>query len=299
MEYRTPQLKGPSPAPSAEGAGAVREIVCRSILSPSRIPGADYSINPYIGCLHACVYCYARYMRRWSGHEEPWGTFADAKINAVRVLVRQLRRTRPSRIYLSSVTDPYQPPERRYRITRGILETRAPLPHSVGIQTKSALVTRDIDLLRAFRDVSVTVTITTNDPRAAALLEPGAPPVAERLRALETLAAAGIDTAVFIAPAIPLVAERGIAPLARLLAAAGVRRVLLDDLHYLPRLAGRLIPALRACVPEAAQRLCRRVEDCPQQTARIVLECCRAHGIRCDVLFPLRGGSRSARNDGG
>ncbi len=298
MEYRTPQLKGPSPAPSAEGAGAVREIVCRSILSPSRIPGADYSINPYIGGLHACVYCYARYMRRWSGHEEPWGTFADAKINAVRVLVRQLRRTRPSRIYLSSVTDPYQPPERRYRITRGILETLAPLPHSVGIQTKSALVTRHRPpprLPRRLRDRH------HHDERSA------------RRRPARTRRPAGGGAAAgprdarrggdrhggLHRPGDP--ARRGARhrPLARFLAAAGVRRVLLDDLHYLPRLAGRLIPALRACVPEAAQRLCRRVEDCPQQTARIVLECCRAHGIRCDVLFPLRGGSRSARNDGG
>jgi|LAHU01.1.fsa_nt_gb hypothetical protein len=105
MEYRTPHPKGPSPARSAEGGGAprplpagareraaaVREIACRSILSPSRIPGADYSINPYIGCLHACAYCYARYMQRWSGHEEPWGTFADAKVNAVRKIALNKR----------------------------------------------------------------------------------------------------------------------------------------------------------------------------------------------------------------
>lgn len=288
----------PDACPSAPGA-ALREIDCRSILSPSGIPGADYSINPYVGCLHACAYCYAHYMQRWSGHEEPWGTFVDVKVNAVRVLIRGLRRTPPSRIFMSSVTDPYQPPERRYLLTRRILEALAPLPHSIGIHTKSALVTRDLDILRSCRDVSVTFTIVTGDPSAARRLEPGAPPVAARIRALEALARAGIETAVFIAPVIPFVTERGIGELIRDLAGAGVRRVTLDDLHYLPRLAGRLVPALRACDPSLPARVFRAGKDCYQQTARIVLECCHGHEIRCDVFFqspadtrPLNGGAR-------
>ena len=269
------------PAPGA----AVREIACRSILSPSGIPGYDYSINPYVGCLHACAYCYAHYMQRWSGHEEPWGTFVDVKANAVRVLVRALRRTPPSRIFMSSVTDPYQPPERGRLLTRRILETLAPLPHEIGIHTKSALVARDIDILRSCRDVSVTFTIVSGDPGAARRLEPGAPPVAERIRALGALARAGIETAVFIAPVIPFVTERGIAELVGALAGAGVRRVMLDDLHYLPRLAARLAPALRACDPSLPGRVFRAPKDCYQQTGRIVLELCRRHGIRCDLLF--------------
>ena len=278
-------MRSPTDAGAPAPGAILREIACRSILSPSRIPGADYSINPYVGCLHACAYCYAHYMQRWSGHEEPWGAFVDVKMNAVRVLIRALRRTPPSRIFMSSVTDPYQPPERRYLITRRILEALAPLPHSIVIHTKSALVTRDLDILRSFRDISVTFTIVTGDAGAVRLLEPGAPPVPERIRALDMLARAGIDTSVFIAPVIPFVTERGIEGLIRGLAGAGVRRVMLDDLHYFSRLAGRLIPALRAYDASLPARVARATKDYYQQTGRIILECCRGHGIRCDVFF--------------
>ncbi|MCX6357022.1 MAG: radical SAM protein [Candidatus Aureabacteria bacterium] len=258
------------------------EKICRTIMSPSGIPGSDYSINPYTGCTHACAYCYARYMQRYSGHREPWGTFVDAKVNAPAVLVREVRRMRPgTSIFISSVTDPYQPVEARYRITRRTLEILAPLPFSVGIHTKSALVEDDLDLLRSFRDISVTFTIVTADERSARCLEPGASPIGERVRVLKLLADAGIATAVFIGPVIPYVTERSLDSLLEGIALAGVREVMLDDLHYAGRLGDRLFPAMRAIDSSLPARLRALPQDYSQQISRIVLEFCRSRHMRC------------------
>ncbi|MDD5557418.1 MAG: radical SAM protein [bacterium] len=266
------------------GGVSPREVYCRSILSRSGIPGFDWSINPYTGCLHDCAYCYALYMRRFTGHREPWGRFLDVKLNAPRILARALRRTPPSSIFMSSVTDPYQPAERRYELTRRLLEILAPLPHALSIHTKSSLVTRDIDLLRRCREPSVTFTIVTADERAARCLEPGASPVGERIRALERLARAGVRTGVFIAPVIPYVTERRLEGLLAALARAGVREVGVDDLHYADRIASRLLPALRAWSDEAARRYLRTPRNYTQHLGRYVLQCCRALGIRCTAL---------------
>jgi DNA repair photolyase len=262
-----------------------REIACRTILSPSGIPGADYSINPYVGCMHACAYCYAHYMQRYSGHDEPWGSFVDVKVNAPKVLIRQLRRIQPASIFMSSVTDPYQPPEKRARITRSILEILAPLPHSLGIHTKSSLVTRDIDILSHFKDVSVTFTIVTGEEDAAKCIEPRASTVGERLKALEDLARAGIETSVFIGPIIPFVTEKNIERLLAKLSNAGVRRIMLDDLHYFSRIRERLLPALYAYDRVAAHRAPRVTKHYYQQVAQIILTFCRAHDMECAVFF--------------
>jgi DNA repair photolyase len=262
-----------------------REIACRTIISPSRIPGADYSINPYVGCVHACAYCYAYYMQRYSGHNEPWGSFVDVKVNAPRVLIRQLRRIPRASIFMSSVTDPYQPPEKCARITRSILEILAPLPHSIGIHTKSSLITRDIDVLGGLKDVSVTFTVVTGEEDAARCLEPRASKVSERIKALESLARAGIETSVFIGPIIPFVTEKNIDKLLARLADAGVKRIMMDDLHYLSRIKDRLLPALHAYDKDVAQRVPRATRRYYQQVAQTVQKFCRAHGMGCSVFF--------------
>ena len=100
----------------------VREIECQSILTKSGIEVVDYALNPYVGCGHGCVYCYARFMKRFTGHKEEWGEFVDVKINAAEVLARQMRRAKRGNIAFGTVTDPYQPLERKYEITRACLE---------------------------------------------------------------------------------------------------------------------------------------------------------------------------------
>jgi len=98
----------------------VREIYARSILSKSRV--FDYVINPYIGCQHGCTYCYARFMKRFTGHKEPWGEFVDVKINAPGLLHQEIYKKPPGRVWISGVCDPYQPLEATYELTKKCLE---------------------------------------------------------------------------------------------------------------------------------------------------------------------------------
>jgi DNA repair photolyase len=189
-------------------AVAVREILAKSVLTRSRIPGEDYCVNPYVGCAHACRYCYASFMKRFTGHRSPWGSFVDARVNAPEVLERELGRARPGSVMLSSVTDAYQPLEGRYRLARRCLELLLRHGFSVDVLTKSPLVLRDLDLLRGAEGVSVGLTVTTDDDRVRRVFEPGAPPIGARLQALRKLREAGVSTYVFVGPLLPMDPER-------------------------------------------------------------------------------------------
>ena len=181
----------------------IREKEVKSILSKSGIPGVDYCLNPYVGCAHGCKYCYATFMKRFTGHTEPWGTFVDIKVNAPEVLQRQLKRAARGYVMISSVTDPYQPLEEEYGLTRRCLEILLKHQFPVGILTKSPLVLRDLDLIRQFDDIEVGITITTDDEVIKKIFEPGTPPIAARIQALKELHDRGISTYVFIGPLLP------------------------------------------------------------------------------------------------
>ena len=140
----------------------VQEIKVRGILSKSKLPGVDYVINPYRGCQHACVYCYAIFMQKFDGHSEPWGTYVDIKSNALELLTPQLAKCRNRTVYLSSVCDPYQPVEAEYQLTRQILKQLITAQPQLTVQTKSALVIRDLDLLTQFKNCSVGMTIVVS-----------------------------------------------------------------------------------------------------------------------------------------
>ena len=205
----------------------VKEVQARSILNKSQI--FDYCVNPYTGCQVNCRYCYARlFMKRYSGHKEPWGEFVDVKINAPEVLGKQLRRAKKGTVWISSVCDPYQPLEAKYELTRRCLKELLEAQFPVNIQTKSKLVLRDLDLFKNFEDIEVGFTITTNEEKTAALFEPGAASVAERLKALEKLHTSGIRTFAFIGPLLPGKPEKLVADLSSL-----VDKVFIDRMNYL------------------------------------------------------------------
>lgn len=176
----------------------IREIGSRDYLAKSKL--GDLCINPYAGCEHACIYCYAYYMARWSGHEgEPWGSFvdvkwADKKIDHARIKGRNLQ--------IGTVTDPYQPVEKRYRVTRWILEQLVGAECNLQVITKGALVTRDIDLLKEISktsDLRVMMSINTLDEQVRQTLDLSSS-VEDKLAALKALSDADIKTGVFIAP---------------------------------------------------------------------------------------------------
>ncbi|RLI98397.1 MAG: radical SAM protein [Candidatus Aenigmatarchaeota archaeon] len=179
----------------------VKEVKCRSVLNASKLPGIDYCINPYTGCGHGCRYCYADFMRKYAKRPEAWGSFVDVKVNAPDVLRKQMRSMSEGTVYFSSVTDPYQPLERKYELTRRCLGVLAGHGFSVSIQTKSALVLRDMDMIKGFKSIEVGFSICMND-HDAARLEPGADPPSERIKALKNIHSKGVRTYVFLAPVI-------------------------------------------------------------------------------------------------
>jgi DNA repair photolyase len=179
----------------------VTEKNVKSILSKSKI--YDYVINPYTGCQHGCSYCYARFMKRVTGHQEPWGEFVDVKINAVDLLRSEVTRKKRGRVWVSGVCDPYQPLEAKYKLTRQCLEILAKNNWPVIIQTRSPLVLRDMDILSEMPDVEVGLTVTTADENIRKLFEPVAPPIGDRLKALDELHKAGVRTYAMIAPMLP------------------------------------------------------------------------------------------------
>jgi DNA repair photolyase len=198
----------------------VEDRLAKSILTASKIPGMKYALNPYVGCAHACRYCYVRLMQRFFGHRgETWGSFVDVKQNAPRLLIKELTRKRKGTVMLASATDPYQPLENRLKITRACLELLADARFPVSVLTKSALIIRDLDLLKDVDDLSVGITVTTDDERVRRVMEPRASSIPDRLIALEALAGAGLSPHVFIGPILPMdpkaLAKR-LEPLARL-----------------------------------------------------------------------------------
>lgn len=224
---------------------SLKQITCKTALSPSQLPGLDYTLNPYLGCEHACVYCYAPYTLHYSG-EEPWGTFVSAKMNIPSILEREARKKKRGVVGISTVTDPYQPAEAKLQLTRRCLEVLLAKDFPICIQTKSALVTRDIDLIRMFRTKEVGFTVTTLDDHIKAILEPGASLPAKRLKALRELSDAGIPVWAFVGPMIPGVIDEDSLP--AILAAikeAGVERVMFDRLRLKPGMWARLEPYLR------------------------------------------------------
>ncbi len=186
------------------------EIQCKSILQKSRLPESPYCLNPYVGCTHRCRYCYARFMRRFTGHsEEEWGSFVDVKVNSPEVLARQLKRTHViGPVLIGSVCDAYQPVEKRYGITRACMKLLVEHGVSFSVLTKSRLVTRDIDILKKGKDkVSVGISLPILEEGFRKVFEPGTSKVQERLNALKELHAHGIKTYVFIGPMLPNVTD--------------------------------------------------------------------------------------------
>ena len=202
----------------------VREIYPRSILSKSKV--FDYVVNPYIGCQHGCTYCYARFMKRFTGHKEPWGEFVDVKINCPDLLQHQINKSLPGMVWISGVSDPYQPLERTYKLTRKCLEILVRHDWPITIQTKSPLVLRDVELLRRSDKIQVGLSVATADDGVRQLFESNAPSIKERIKALEELHLAGITTYAMIAPMLPGAEELAVG------LSGKVDYVLVDRMNY-------------------------------------------------------------------
>ena len=248
----------------------VREVQAKSILNKSKI--FDYCVNAYTGCQVNCRYCYARlFMRRYSGHSEPWGAFVDVKVNAPEVLSRQVIRAKKGAVWLSSVCDPYQPLEEKYRLTRQCLSILAEAGFPANVQTKMTLVLRDLDIIEKFERIEVGMTLTTDDERIARMFEPGASPVGERIAAVEKIHSRGIRTFAFVGPLLPGGPENLVSALA-----GKVDKILVDRMNYMETVVGLY---RRLGLSEAATDRFFR-----EQAKGIAREAAR-HGLPCELLF--------------
>lgn len=177
----------------------IKEIKAKGILTKSNLPVSDYSANTYVGCTHACKYCYASFMKRFTQHVEPWGEFLDIKYWSA---IKNSTKYKDKEIFLGSVTDPYNPQEKIYERTRILLKELKGSGIKLSIQTKSDLVLRDIDLIKSFPNARVGFSINTLDENFKNDMDK-AVSIKRRLSAMKQLHDAGIRTSCFISPIFP------------------------------------------------------------------------------------------------
>ncbi|MBN9122681.1 MAG: radical SAM protein [Planctomycetes bacterium] len=183
-------------------------IESRSIFSPAtgfiRRGGFEWTCNPYVGCTFGCAYCYAAFLPQNRRPPAEWGKWITAKKNAAELARKQARKVAGQCVYMSSVTDPYQPVERSLMLTRGILESLTPHQPRLTVQTRGPLVARDIDVLKDFRSLRVNVSVPTDSERVRRMFEPKAPPLETRWEAMRQLKDAGIAVGVCVTPTLPV-----------------------------------------------------------------------------------------------
>ena len=259
------------PPRSFEGV-LVERGQARSILTRSRVPTMDLAINPYTGCGFGCSYCYAVFMCRSLGRPvDDWGRVFRAKTNLREVLGRELRRHKgaDARIFISSVTDPYQPVEKELRLTRAALEeldASRRKPARVMVMTKSPLVLRDADLLGRLK-ADVGVSLAPLDDELGPFLEPRSPPIEARLRALKGLVEAGVKTYAFVGPIFPHLSEQP-ARVERLFEGvygAGTREVYVAWLNLRHQARQRLLANLRGAPRNLVAKYYLRPDGGPKQ----------------------------------
>lgn len=272
------------------GRMKITEVECKSALTPSGL--ADYALNCYVGCQHNCLYCYARFMKRFTGHEEPWGGFVDVKINAPQVLRRQLKRAGKGRVFLSSVCDAWQPLEDKYRLTRSCLELLLEHGFPLTILTKSDLIRRDLDLL-AKAEVDLGLTLTALDPKLKKAFEPNSSSTAARFEVLREAKRKGIKIYAFIGPLMPYLTDlrENLDGLMQEIADIGVDYFYLDRLNCRWGVWSSLKEALNRYYPELVLKFQRvlfdpaRREDYSSELKERASEVARKFGLHEKLRF--------------
>jgi DNA repair photolyase len=272
-----------------------REEPCRSALNRVRGMPFDWSLNPYMGCVHRCTFCYVRAfeLRADRPFDDRYGTSIRVKVNVAEVLRRELARPswKQEPVAIGAATDPYQPAEGRYRLTRSCIEALAEAHNPFSLITRGPLIVRDVDVLaEAARraEVSVNFSVPTLDERVWRTTEPGTAPPRQRLRALKTLVDAGIKAGVGMAPILPGISDRPeqLAEVVRAAREAGATHVWANLLHLRPGTREHFLHHLAEDWPEEAERYERLYargaylrKDVTAPVQATVAELRREHGI--------------------
>ena len=181
----------------------IKVIEAKSIITKTDIPVCDYAVNPYVGCTHGCKYCYASFMKRFTGHGEEWGAFLDVKCWPT---ISKPEKYAGKELFFGTVTDPYNPQEETYARTRALLEQLRGSGVKLSIQTKSDLVLRDMNLIKTFPDARVGFSINTLDESFKDDMDK-AVSIERRLNAMKRLHDEGIRTTCFISPIFPCITD--------------------------------------------------------------------------------------------
>lgn len=254
-----------------------KEIKAKTILTRCGIPGIDYVINPYIGCRFACKYCYASFMGRFVDKTiYDWGEYVYAKVNAPQLLIKEIKKLKNyglgKEIFFSSVTDPYQGMEAKYKLTRQCLKVLADYGFQgvVSILTKSDMVTRDVDNFKNLKNIIVGLTVTSTDDKISRYFEKYAPPVSARLKALKTLNENGIKTYAFIGPLLPhfVVQTGGLEKLFKSLSETGIKDLFVEHLNLAKYIRSRLFEEMK----EADKKILEKFYSSQSKDYRIELE---------------------------
>lgn len=245
----------------------IREIAAKTILTKSGI--TDYCINPYMGCGFGCSYCYAQLIIRKFHPKQIWGEYLGIKINAVELLEKEIVNAQKGVVMLSSVTDPYQPMEKKYELTKKCLEILLRHDFPITILTRSPLIMRDIELLKKFKECTVGVSITTDNDKIKNLFEPLTPPFKTRINILKKLHDAGLQTYAFIGPMLPMntrVVGNAIAP--------NVEYAFIDKLNY-PQLWKKI----------AGENNIKFDVESFEKMRDEIIDIMKEHGVKVNALF--------------
>ena len=255
----------PSPLPVTIGRTMIEESASRSALTRATgfMSDYDYTFNPYSGCSYGCTYCYAAFFAPDDKTQSEWGDWVKAKTAATDAIGRMRTDLRDKTVYMSSVTDPYQPVERRLGLVRQALSLFADRGVRLVVQTRSPLVVRDIDLFKQFEHLRINMTVTTDSRAVQQAFEPHCPTNSRRLAAVTRLTEAGLNTCITMTPLLPL---DNPASFAERLRATGVSRFVVQPFHAA---RGRFV----AGTGEAAKRLTREMgwDDSSYRAAVTVL----------------------------
>lgn len=263
-------------------------VVCKTALSPSRLPGLTYSLNPYVGCEHGCIYCYSPSVLKNKQLADNWGRVVRAKRNIVEVLGREVKHTTKGVVGVSTVTDPYQPLESSLELTRKCIEMLSRHDFPISIQTKSSLILRDADLIVP-RKFEVGVTITTMNRELARLIEPKASSPDARAQVLEEFAKREVQTWIFLGPIIPEIndSEESLRNVIRV-AAKTKSRILYDKLNLKQWVMERLGPVLEKEKLGLAERLPSIIQEREswRHTCSKIRSICGDLDVKCETAFP-------------
>ena len=217
----------------------ITNIICKSALSKSNLPGLTYSLNPYRGCQHNCAYCYVPTILRIK--REEWGNFVNIKTNIPNVLSKELRNKKPGIVALSTVTDPYQPVEKKYKLTRYCIEQLLKYDFPTCFQTKSKLILRDLDLIKKFSNAEVLISIGTLNDNERKIIEPYASSINDRLEVIKKLSNKGINVTVFFGPIYPTIKINDLNEIIETFSEYGTSEIMYDKLNKKPGILNNIL----------------------------------------------------------